>query len=175
MPRSSFAFFLCATVAFCATCHASDDSPLPRGAREIAVSGTAYVTHDSPQDIFGVVTFRGGYYVANKQQVGIDTTVFAYSRSQDLYLGGYYRYLFARGERRLVPFVGGGAGANLVHFDYVGEQHSLIVQGQAGLRYMLPRGFAFDVTYNLMYRKNATIGFTGTTSSVLTFGFSRTF
>lgn len=154
---------------------AADDSPLPRGTRELGLSGTIYVTHDSPEDLFGVITLRGGYYVAKKQQVGIDATVFAYSRIQDTYLSGFYRYVFAGTERRLAPFVGGSAGANISHFYYIGSQHSLIVRGEVGVRYLMTSKFSLDVAYNLMYRRNATVGFTGTTSSILTFGFSRTF
>lgn len=154
---------------------AADESPLPRGTKELGLSGTIYVTHDSPEDLFGVVTVRGGYYVAKKQQVGIDATVFAYSRIQDTYLSGFYRYVFAGSERRLAPFVGASAGANLTHFDYIGSQRSLIVKGEAGLRCMMTRKFSLDVSYNLMYRKDAELGFTGTTSSILTFGFARIF
>ena len=32
-----------------------------------------------------------------------------------------------------------------------------------------------DVSYNLMYRRNPVLGFTGTTTRILTFGFARTF
>jgi hypothetical protein len=43
---------------------APDDLPLKRGAREVGANGTNYVTHDSPEDPFGVICLRGGYYVA---------------------------------------------------------------------------------------------------------------
>ena len=151
---------------------AGDYSTLPRGTKELGLGGTIYVTHDAPEDLFGVITIRGGYYVARRQQIGVDATVFAYSRVQDLYLTGYYRYVFANGERRLAPFVGAAAGANVSQFSYVGSQHSLIVRGEAGLRYMLSKKFSLDTSYNFMYRKNAEIGFTGTTTSILAFGFS---
>ena len=57
------------------------------------------MTHDSPEDLFGVVAIRGGYYIAKKRQVGVDAAVFAYSRIQDTYVSGFYRYIFAGGER----------------------------------------------------------------------------
>jgi hypothetical protein len=154
---------------------AADDSPLPRGTKELGLSGTIYVTHDSPEDLFGFITLRGGYYVAKKQQVGIDATVFAYSRIQDVYMSGYYRYVFAGGEHRLAPFVGGAVGANVTQFAGYGNQHSMIVRGEAGLRYMMNAKWGFDVTYNLMYRRHAEEGLTGRTTSVVTFGFSRVF
>jgi hypothetical protein len=154
---------------------AGDDSLLPRGSKEIGLSGTVFVTHDSPEDLFGVVTVRGGYYVAGRHQVGIGGTVFAYSRVQDAYLTGFYRYVLTGGERRIAPFVGASAGANVSQFNYVGSQHSLILCGELGVRYRMSDKFAFDVSYNLMYRKDAGLGFTGTTSSILTFGFARIF
>jgi len=154
---------------------AADDSPLPGGTKELGLSGTVYVTHESPEDLFGVVTLRGGYYVGRNHQVGVDATVFAYSRVQDTYLSGFYRYIFLRGERRIAPFVGAAAGANVSRFDYLGGQNSLIVRGEGGLRFMMSSKFAFDVSYNLMYRRHAEVGFTGRTSSILTFGFSRIF
>jgi hypothetical protein len=153
---------------------AGDNLFLSRGTKELGISGTIYVTHDSPEDLFGVITLRGGYYFARNHQAGIDATVFAYSRIQDTYLSGYYRYLFA-GERRIAPFLGASIGSNISHFDYVGSQHSLITCAEAGIRHMISGKFAFDLSYKLMYRKDAAIGFTGTTSSVLTFGFARTF
>jgi hypothetical protein len=170
------AFLLAAVgLLFPALACAAEDSPLPRGTKELALSGTIYVSHDSPEDLFGVVTVRGGYYVAKKQQVGIDATVFAYSRIQDAYLSGFYRYVFAGGERRLAPFVGASAGANVAYFGYLGSERSLIVRGELGVRYLLTRRFSLDASYNLMYRRNAAAGFTGTTSSIVTFGFASTF
>ena len=154
---------------------AGDDSPLPRGTKELAVSGTIYVTHDSPEDLFGVVTVRGGYYVGRNQEAGIDATVFAYSRIQDTYLSGFYRYVFARAEHHLAPFAGASIGANVSHFNYVGAQHSLIVRSELGVRYLITTKCSFDLSYNLMYRRNAEVGFTGATTSILTFGFARTF
>jgi hypothetical protein len=160
-------------VLFPALSSGADDSPLPRGTREVGLSGIVYVTHDSPEDLFGLITVRGGYYIAKRQQVGIDATVFAYSRIQDTYLSGFYRYVFAGGERRLAPFVGAAAGANLSHFDVYGSQHSLIVRGEAGVRYMMSGKWGLDVSYNLMYRRHAVEGLTGAATSVLTFGFAR--
>jgi len=154
---------------------AADYSLLPRGTREIGLSGIAYVTHDSPEDIFGVVTFRGGYYVAKNHQVGVDATLFAYSRIQDAYLSGFYRYVFAGHERRLCPFVGAAAGANVSHFEYIPTGRSLLISGEAGVRYRMTRAFSFDVTYDLMYRRNGSFGLTGRTTSVLKFGFARIF
>ncbi len=122
-----------------------------------------------------MATLRGGCYFAKKQEVGIDATVFAYSRIQDAYLSGYYRYVFAGGERRVAPFVGASAGANVSQFNYVGSGRSLIVRGEVGVRFLMTSKFSLDVAYNLMYRRNATVGLTGTTSSIVTFGFSRTF
>lgn len=145
------------------------------GNQGTGLSGTIYVTHDSPEDLFGVIMLRGGYYVAGNHQVGVNATVFAYSRIQDVYLTGFYRYFFAAPERHWTPFVGSSVGSNVAHFNYVGAQNALIVQGEAGIRYMMTRKFGIDVSYNLMYRRNARIGFTGTTTSILTFGFSRTF
>ena len=107
---------------------AGDNSTLERGTKELGLSGTVYVTHDSPADLFGVVGIRGGYYFARRQQVGVDATVFAYSRIQDTYLSGFYRYIFAGSERRLAPFLGESAGANVAHFNYVGSEHSLIMR-----------------------------------------------
>jgi hypothetical protein len=156
---------------------AADDSPLPRGTREIGLNGIIYVTHDSPEDVFGVITLRGGYYVANKHQIGIDATVFAYSRIQDTYLSAFYRYIFAGTERRVAPFMGASAGANVSRFGGYGGGQSLIVKAEGGLRFMMTSKFAMDVTYNLMYRRKAdyTPGLTGPTSSIVTFGFSRIF
>jgi len=65
--------------------------------------------------------------------------------------------------------------ADVAHFDYVGSERSLIVTGKAGVRFMVTKKFAFDAAYNLMCRHDPNIGFTGTTMSILTFGFSRTF
>jgi len=152
---------------------AAGDPPLPRGAKEIGVSGVVYVTHDSPQDLFGVASGRFGYYFAGNHEVGVDGTVFAYSRIQDVYLSGFYRYVWARPQRRLAPFFGAGAGANLSHFEFFGSQHSLIAKGEAGLRIFMGRRWALDVAYNLMYRNNTEFGFTGTTSSILSFGFAK--
>lgn len=154
---------------------AAADPPLPGNTKEIGVSGVIYVTHDSPQDLFGVVTGRFGYYVARNNEVGVDATVFAYSRIQDVYLSGFYRYVFARPEHRLAPFVGAGLGANVSYFDYFGSQRSLIAKGEAGLRFFMGRGCALDVAYNFMYRNHTEFGFTGTTSSILTFGFAKMF
>ncbi len=154
---------------------AGDNSTLARGTKELGLSGTIYVTHDSPADLFGVVTLRGGYYLARKQQVGIDATVFAYSRIQDTYLSGFYRYTFAHDESRLAPFIGASAGANISQFNYIGSERSLIARGEAGVRFVMSPKWGLDVSYNLMYRRNASLGFTGTTSSIVTFGFSRTF
>ena len=175
MSRLAINVLLAVGLLFPALLSAADDSPLPRGAREIGLSGTIYVTHDSPEDLFGVVTLRGGYYIANRQQVGVDATVFAYSRVQDTYLSGFYRYFFARRERRLAPFVGASAGANVARFNYWGGQNSLIARGEVGVRYMLTNKFGFDAAYNLMYRRDTDFGLTGSTSSILTFGFSHTF
>ena len=154
---------------------AADVSNLSRGTKEIGLSGTIYVSHDSPEDVFGVATFRGGVYVAKRHLVGVDATVFAYSRIQDTYLSGFYRYIFGGREGRVVPFVGASAGSNLSHFDYFGTQHSLIVRGEVGVRFLMTSRFSLDVAYNLMYRRDDTMGFTGKTASVVTFGFSRRF
>ena len=169
-------FLTLLAVLFLSVRSSAEEIPVPeRDARELGLNGTLYVTHDSPEDLFGVVTVRGGYYVARKQQVGIDATLFAYSRIQDAYVGGYYRYLFARPDRRLAPFFGISAGANVSQFAYVGSQHSLIVKGELGVRYRMTRQVGLDVAYNLMYRRQNDMGFTGSTTSVITFGFSRTF
>src|SRR5581483_7308211 len=116
---------------------AGDITPLSRGSKEIGLSGIVYVSHDSPQDLFGVATGRFGYYVAGNHQVAMDATVFAYSRIQDVYLSGDYRYVMARREHRLAPFFGGGVGANVSHFDFFGSQRSLIAKGEAGLRFFM--------------------------------------
>jgi hypothetical protein len=154
---------------------AADESPLPRGTREVGLSGTVYLTHDSPEDLFGVIGLRGGYYVAKNQQVGVDATVFAYSRIQDVYLSGFYRYIFAGHGRRLAPFIGGAVGANVSQFGYIGSERSLITRGEFGVRYRMTGKCWLDISYNLMYRKDANLGFTGSTSSIITFGFTRTF
>ena len=154
---------------------AGDVTPLSRGSKEIGLDGIVYVSHDSPQDLFGVATGRFGYYVAGNHQVGVDATLFAYSRIQDLYLSGDYRYVMAKSERKWAPFFGAGAGANVSHFDFFGSQHSLIAKGEAGLRVFMGRRFALDIAYNLMYREHTDFGFTGTTSSILMFGFSKVF
>ena len=155
--------------------HAQDDPPFRRGAREIGLSGIAFVSHDSPEDAFGVMSVRAGVYVAKNQQVGIAGTLFAYSRVQDTYLTGYYRYLLLRGEHRVAPFVGAGIGANLSHLNFLGTWHSMIATGEGGVRFLLPGRFSFDLAYNLMYRRETTMSFTGRTASVVTFGFARTF
>src|SRR5262245_60888247 len=118
-------FLIADGLLFPALSNAADDSILPRGTRELGLSGIAFVTHDSPQDLFGVATARAGYYVAARHQIGVDATVFAYSRIQDTYLSGFYRYVHARGDRRIAPFAGAAAGTNLSHFDQFGTQHSL--------------------------------------------------
>ena len=168
-------FLLSATLLLPAAACAADLLPLERGARDIGLSGTVYVTHDSPQDLFGFIDFRGGYYVARGQQLGVGATVFAYSRVQDMYMSGFYRYMLTKGDRRLVPFVGASAGANVSHFDQFGTGRSLMVRGEMGVRYLPGGKCAFDVAYNFMWRDKATVGFTGPTTSILTFGISRTF
>ena len=154
---------------------AADEPQLPRGTRELALNGAIYVTHDAPEDLFGTVTVRGGYYFARNHQVGAAATVFAYSRIQDVYLSGYYRYVFAGAGRHFAPYLGAAAGANVARFNQIGGEHSLIVMGQAGIRCLITPKSALDIGYDFMYRNNAEIGFTGTTSSILTFGFVRTF
>jgi len=168
-------FLLLLSLLSPALVRADDPPPLPGGTKEIGLSGIVYVTHDSPEDLFGVATGRFGYYVARNHQVGVDATVFAYSRIQDVYTSGYYRYVWAKSQRRWAPFFGGGVGANVSHFASFGSQRSLIAKGEAGVRLFMSRGFGFDISYNFMYRNNTDFGFTGTTSSILTFGFAKTF
>jgi hypothetical protein len=175
MSRLHSSVCLALSLMFPALSCAQDDSPFRRGMRELGLSGIIFVTHDSPEDLFGVVSARGGIYVAKNHQVGIEGTVFAYSRVQDAYLSGYYRYFFARPEHRIAPFVGAGLGSNVTQLNFLGNEHSLIATGQGGLRFLLPGRFSLDVIYNLMYRRNDVRSFTGQTSSVVTFGFSRTF
>lgn len=154
---------------------AADEPLLPRGTRELGLNGTVFVSHDSPEDLFGVAAARGGYYLAKNQQVGADATVFAYSRIQDLYLSGFYRYIFAGTDRHLAPYAGVAVGANVAQFSQVGSERSLIAKGQAGVRCFMGRKFSLDIGYDLMYRRHREIGFTGRTTSILTFGFSRLF
>ncbi len=154
---------------------AAQDSGLPRGVKEIGLSGAAYVTHDSPADVFGFVTGRFGIYAARNHQVGVDATMFAYSRTQDVYLSGFYRYTFARSERRLAPYVGGAIGSNLTHFDYIDTERALILKAQAGIRYFLAAKLSLDIGYDLMFRRHTTYSLTGRTSSLMTFGFSKGF
>ncbi len=146
---------------------------LHRGLREISVSGTAFIPNDSPADTFGLIALRGGYFISRNSEVGVDTTLFAYSRIQDAYLSGFYRLHFPAKGRKLIPFVGVAAGSNIVHFEFWGGAHpTLIAKGEAGLKYVLGKRFTLDAAYNLMYRRNSEVGFTSKTSSVVTVGFS---
>lgn len=151
------------------------DDPLPRGSWEVELSGTAYVPHDIPADTFGVAIGRFGRYLARNQEVGVDATLFAYSQVEDLYLSGFYRYVFARPGHRLAPFAGAAAGANVARFSNFGSEQSFIAKAEGGLRIFVGGRFAFDVSYNYMYRRKTEFGFTGTNSSILTFGFAKTF
>jgi hypothetical protein len=171
MPKS----ILLAVVLLAPALSAADSADLPRGTRELGLSGTVYVSHDSPADVFGVIAARFGIYAFRNHQFGADTTVFAYSRIQDIYLSGFYRYSFARPERRLAPFVGAAAGANIAHFDYLGTGRSPIVKAQGGVRYFFSGKLSLDIGYDLMWRRQSAMGFTGKTSSIVTFGFSKNF
>ena len=153
----------------------AEDVYLPRGARELSLSGAAYVSHDSPADVFGVLCGRFGVYAWRNHELGVDATVFAYSRIQDIYVSGFYRYTFARSERRLAPYVGVAVGANVEHFDYFATGRSLIVKPQVGVRYFLAGKISFDLGYDLMFRRETAYSLTGKTSSILTFGFSKLF
>jgi hypothetical protein len=164
-----------AAVLFLPALLSAEDLYLPRGARELSLSGAAYVSHDSPADVFGVLTGRFGVYAWRNHEVGVDATVFAYSRIQDIYVSGFYRYTFARSEHRLAPYAGVAVGANINHFDYFGGGHSLIVKPQVGIRYFLTGKVTFDLGYDLMFRRETTYSLTGKTSSILTFGFSKIF
>jgi hypothetical protein len=153
--------------AFATAAWAIDPEP-PR--YDLNLSGSAYVPHDSPSDTFGVVTARAGYFLNARNEVGLDSTLFAYSRVQDVYMAGFYRFYFQPKAGRWTPFAGAGAGSNIVHYGYWGTNRTLIAKGEAGVRYLVTPRVAVDLAYNLMYRRNADVGFTGNYTSVVTFG-----
>ncbi len=152
---------------------AGEEEYLRRGLRELSLSGTAFIPHDSPADSFGVVAVRGGYFLSKRSEVGVDSTLFAYSQIQDAYLSGFYRLHFPMKGRRLIPFAGVAAGSNIVHYSFWGGSNpTFIGKGEVGVKYALGKRFALDAAYNLMYRRNPEVGFTSETSSIVTFGFS---
>jgi len=162
-------------LALCAPLFATDDEAFARGRKDVALSGSIYLTHDSPADSFGLVTGRAGYFFAKNQEAGLDATLFAYSRTQDLYLNGFYRYYFAQPGRKLVPFLGASAGSNVLHLDYFGRHSGLLVGGEGGVRLRLSERSSFEVGYHLLYRRQGLVSMLGKTSSLVTFGFARTF
>jgi hypothetical protein len=155
-----------------------------RGDQELGLNGSAIIPNTTPDQALALVQVSYGFYFSKHDLLGADTLAFIQKDSQDVFLQARYRHLFSTGNARIYPFLGAAGGINILHntggggpfgSGAAGTNKDGLGSAEAGLKFFVSQRTALEIAYNFQYAHQAGVGFTDSTSSVLTFGFTYLF
>jgi hypothetical protein len=146
-----------------------------RGVWDVGFQGSVSIPHASASAYVGFAEGSVGYFVARKSEVGFAASGVFIQGYKDVVLGGFYRQYLVSGEKRVIPYVGAAAGADIVHYSVSGTNGNFAAIGQGGLRMFVTKHVALDVGYNLVYVRINGLGFKDSSLSQVSVGFAHVF
>jgi hypothetical protein len=146
-----------------------------RGMWDVGLEGTAIIPHSSPSYTVGEVSSETGYFVTRGSLISADV-IASFSRgTDDIFLTGNYRYFFGKPTSKILPYLGGGAGGNILHVSGEGTVGNFLAQGGGGVRVFLAPHVAIDIGYTLDYVHVSGLGFKDSSYSEVTVAFAHVF
>jgi hypothetical protein len=143
-----------------------------KGAHEIVMSGSGFVTHNPSSNGMSLAGFGADTFVSRGDMIGVGLLT---SGIQAVFLAGTYRHYVKTRDARLFPFAGVTAGTNLVQLSSSPFTPNDLARAELGLRYFVMRHVAIDVAYNLQYLHTRGFAFGSSTSSAVSLGFAHVF
>jgi len=166
---------VCCVFLFASTAFAQADRYAGKGMLDVNFSASAIIPHASASDATGLFSGAVGYFVSRGSLLEAAVTAAFNNGSQDVFLGGGYRYFFGAENSKLRPFVGAGIGGNIAHVSGLGSNSNFEAQGRAGLRYYVSQHVAVEFGYEFQYEHFSGASFSQSTQSVIVVGFAHTF
>ncbi len=142
---------------------------------DVGLEGTAVIPHYSASDTVGEVSFETGYFVTRGSLISADVMGFFSGESDDIFLTGNFRYFFGKPTSKILPYLGGGAGGNILHVSGYGTAGNFLAEGGGGVRVFVAPHVAIDIGYNLVYIHVSGAGFKDSTASEVTVAFAHVF
>lgn len=146
-----------------------------RGMWDLGFQGSILIPHASASAYEGFAQGSVGYFVSRKSEVGFSASGVFLQGYKDVVLGGFYRQYLLSGEKRVIPYVGGAAGADVVHLSGVGTNGNFAALGEGGVRMFVTKHVAVDVGYSLVYVHIDGLGFKDSSLSQVSVGFAHVF
>ncbi len=148
---------------------------LGAGMWDLGLEGMVLVPHASAADVEGDVSVEVGRMITDGNEVGVSLALLLQRNAQDVYLSGHYRYNFGSATSRVRPFLGAGAGVNVLNISNVATASNFLAVGESGVRCFVSRNVSFNLGYNLIYVRIAGLGFKDSSMSLVSAGFSYVF
>lgn len=143
-----------------------------KGAHEIVMGGSGFVTHNSSSHGLSLAGFGANTFLSRGNMIGVGLLT---SGTEAVFMAGTYRYFVKTGDPRLFPFAGITGGTNLVQLSSSPVTPNYLARAELGMRYFVMRHVAIDVAYNLQYLHTRGFAFGSSTSSALSLGFAHVF
>lgn len=144
------------------------------GMLDLNFQGSVLIPH-AGSSTTGFISANLGYFLSRGNEIGLGVSGLFVPGGREVILGGFYRYYFPTGNARILPFVGIGAGGDLVHTTLFGNDNHFAALAQAGLRTFVTKHVAIEAGYTLVYVRVKGVPFQDSSASQIAVGFAHVF